>query len=111
MRSASIGESQRTQQPTTAPATAVWCSFAGIGSTSNETKKVFTMTPNEIKFLMAETKVRQIDVARALGKTPAAVHMVIHGRSRNREIASEIASRLGVGIEEIIGNGKARRAA
>ena len=69
------------------------------------------MTPNEIKFLMAETNVRQIDVARALGKAPAAVHMVIHGRSRNREIASEIASRLGVDIDEIIGKRKPRKAA
>jgi plasmid maintenance system antidote protein VapI len=60
------------------------------------------MTPNEIKFLMAETGIRQIDLARALNKPPAMIHHVIHGRSRHPVIVRELARRLGVSEEDII---------
>lgn len=67
------------------------------------------MTPNEIKFLMAETGVRQIDLARELGKPPSMIHHVVYGRSKHPVIVRELAKRLGVSVEDIAGNNNASK--
>jgi plasmid maintenance system antidote protein VapI len=69
------------------------------------------MTHNEIKFALMQMGIRQSDLAKEIGVTPAAVHNVIHGRSRSDKIASHLARRIGVPIEEITGNTNAAAAA
>ncbi len=65
------------------------------------------MTPNEIKFLMAESGLRQIDLARDLGKPPSMIHHVVYGRSKHPVIVRELAKRLGVSAEDIVGTNNA----
>jgi transcriptional regulator with XRE-family HTH domain len=69
------------------------------------------MTPNEIKFRMAEKGIRQSDLARDLGKPPSMIHHVVYGRSKHLVIVRELARRLGVSMEDILDIDKASTSA
>ena len=59
------------------------------------------MTPRKIRALMVEKNVSQIEIAIALKVSPVTVNGVIHGRWCSRRIANEIASKLGMPVEQL----------
>lgn len=61
------------------------------------------MTPQEIKAELVRHKAKQVEIARACGKSPQLVHDVIGGARRNPAIEQEVAARIGRSVSDVFG--------
>lgn len=64
-----------------------------------------SMTPDEIRKALRIKDVRQVEVARAVSKSPQMVTDVINRARRNEEIEREIAARIGKSYSHVWGGG------
>lgn len=63
------------------------------------------MTPDEIRKALRIKDVRQVEVARAVNKSPQMVTDVINRARRNEDIEREIAARIGKSVSRVWGGG------
>lgn len=59
------------------------------------------MTPKEIKMLLLEHDVKQVQIAKKLGTSRAAISLVIKGVAESRRIKKAIAQSLGMEAEDL----------
>lgn len=61
------------------------------------------MAPDEIKAALVLKRVKQTDIARAVGRSKQLVGDVIRRARRNAEIEKEVAARLGKSVKRVFG--------
>ena len=68
------------------------------------------MTPKEIKMLLLEHDVKQVQIAKKLGTSRAAISLVIKGVAESRRIKKAIALAVGMKAEDLWPNSNQRAA-
>ncbi len=69
------------------------------------------MTPKEIKILLLEHDVKQVQIAKKLGTSRAAISLVIKGVAESRRIKTAIAQAVGMKMKDLWPNNDNKRAA
>ena len=64
------------------------------------------MTPKEIKILMMQNDVRQIDIARKLGLAKTTVNTIVNRKGKSRRVQAYIAAILRVPFKNLWNNDK-----
>lgn len=69
------------------------------------------MTAEEIKSRLHKKKLNQLKLAKRFRVSPTAIHFLIHGQLKSRDLQKKLARALGVKLDELRGDNGEQRGA